>query len=268
MSRVELYKFSTTESSWLKTSSNVEQSHLGEIYVPAVVSRSSIELKNEIAKSAISVEIDIFDELAVHVLSNLANLTLSLSVFVKTDTLVGVGWKGRLSNALPSETILKLSFENIFTTLNRPGLKQRWQKTCRHNLYQRGCSLDRNDFEAAGAVSALSTEIVLVPEANTHSDGFFTLGILQVVGGEQSLIVSHIGSELILQHPSAGLSKDFTTSGYGNSYGAGYGGVAVRLYPGCDKLTGTCHSKFNNLVNYGGFPYIPSRNPMDGSSII
>ena len=28
-------------------------------------------------------------------------------------------------------------------------------------------------------------------------------------------------------------------------------------YPGCDKQQSTCTSKFNNLANFGGFPYVP-----------
>lgn len=30
-----------------------------------------------------------------------------------------------------------------------------------------------------------------------------------------------------------------------------------KCWPGCDKLAATCNAKFNNLINFGGFPYIP-----------
>jgi hypothetical protein len=29
-------------------------------------------------------------------------------------------------------------------------------------------------------------------------------------------------------------------------------------YPGCDKTQATCTAKFNNLANFGGFPYVPA----------
>jgi hypothetical protein len=35
----------------------------------------------------------------------------------------------------------------------------------------------------------------------------------------------------------------------------------VVLTVGCDHSTSTCASRFNNLDNYGGFPFIPSKNP-------
>jgi uncharacterized phage protein (TIGR02218 family) len=34
-------------------------------------------------------------------------------------------------------------------------------------------------------------------------------------------------------------------------------GDAVAMVPGCNKTTAHCEGKFNNLLNFGGFPYIP-----------
>ena len=44
-------------------------------------------------------------------------------------------------------------------------------------------------------------------------------------------------------------------------------GDDVIAYAGCDKLNSTCHTKFNNIVNFGGFPFIPSDNPFTGTII-
>jgi uncharacterized phage protein (TIGR02218 family) len=35
-------------------------------------------------------------------------------------------------------------------------------------------------------------------------------------------------------------------------------GDTFTVYPGCDKTQATCTSKFSNLINFGGFPYVPS----------
>ena len=45
------------------------------------------------------------------------------------------------------------------------------------------------------------------------------------------------------------------------------GKTEVTMYAGCDHTHGTCKNKFNNIVNYGGQPYIPILNPFGGSSI-
>ena len=44
-------------------------------------------------------------------------------------------------------------------------------------------------------------------------------------------------------------------------------GAAITLYPGCDHTRATCAAKFANLDNFGGFPWIPTRNPFDGGSL-
>ncbi|MEW6169845.1 MAG: phage BR0599 family protein [Pseudomonadota bacterium] len=44
-------------------------------------------------------------------------------------------------------------------------------------------------------------------------------------------------------------------------------GATVVLYPGCDHTLSTCESKFGNSANFGGFPFIPTKNPFGGSPI-
>ena len=44
-------------------------------------------------------------------------------------------------------------------------------------------------------------------------------------------------------------------------------GDTVTAYPGCDHDNSTCSGKFANIDNYGGFPFIPEKNPMDGTSV-
>jgi uncharacterized phage protein (TIGR02218 family) len=37
-------------------------------------------------------------------------------------------------------------------------------------------------------------------------------------------------------------------------------GSKIRMYPGCDKIIGTCVSKFSNALNFRGEPYIPGQD--------
>jgi len=39
-------------------------------------------------------------------------------------------------------------------------------------------------------------------------------------------------------------------------------GDTFDISPGCDKLKQTCIDKFDNLVNHGGFPFIPGTDQM------
>lgn len=37
-------------------------------------------------------------------------------------------------------------------------------------------------------------------------------------------------------------------------------GDAFTVTPGCDKLFATCKAKFNNAVNFRGYPYMPGND--------
>ena len=44
--------------------------------------------------------------------------------------------------------------------------------------------------------------------------------------------------------------------------------AVIDMAPGCDLRRDTCAVKFGNLLNFGGFPDIPGRNPFGGTSIV
>jgi hypothetical protein len=45
-------------------------------------------------------------------------------------------------------------------------------------------------------------------------------------------------------------------------------GNAFEAFAGCDRSFSTCQSKFGNSLNFGGFPWIPPKNPFAGDSIV
>ena len=46
------------------------------------------------------------------------------------------------------------------------------------------------------------------------------------------------------------------------------GSVPFEAFAGCDRTFATCQSKFGNSLNFGGFPWIPVKNPFAGDSIV
>lgn len=41
-----------------------------------------------------------------------------------------------------------------------------------------------------------------------------------------------------------------------------FSGTKVRVYPGCDKRIATCQSKFSNVINFRGEPYVPGQDEL------
>lgn len=274
--RQELYKFTETWGSgtvpaqvWTFTSGDEPRTHNGELYEPAPLGRSEVESKNELSRASIEIKTDLDSPLGLRWLKSSVEVRVGLTIFERDeDGIISVIWKGRLSSVKPRASEFVLSFESIFTSLRRPGLRARYQRTCRHVLYGRGCLANKDNFAVVGIPTGVSGAIVTVPEAASYPAGWFSAGMIEGPEGELRAIANHSGSSIVLYQPFDPLAKALAEDGYGLSYGKFYGGASVKLYPGCDRNRQTCQEKFGNLPNYGGFDWIPRRNPFDGSSII
>jgi len=256
---VELYKINVGQAGWYLTSSDQDQPYDGDLYLAASIGRGGIQQKSDLAKANIEVRLALDHELAQQLMTNFTEQVTTLTLFSKRASTTEVIWKGRLTNTQPDKTFLKMVFESVYTSMRRPGLRARFQKSCRHALYGRGCTLDPVDFAVAGTLNDISGNTLTVPEAASQADGYYTGGMVAAPDGTFSYIADHAGSSLTLNRVSVALATAFSISG---------AGLAVTIYPGCDHSYATCESKFSNDLNYGGFDYIPSKNPMGGSSIV
>lgn len=265
----ELYRFADGSNIWTVTSADSQETYNGESYEPIAIGRSEAESKSELSRANIEIKMALTNEVGLRWLREYMSVLVGLTIYEKDpDGDVSVVWKGRLAGVKPTMTELVFNFESIFTSLRRPGVRARYQRTCRHALYSRGCNLNKSDFAVFGIPTAVSGLVVTVPEAALYPDGWFSTGIIEMMNGEMRFIANHVGSQLSLIQPFISLARALAEDGYGMSYGMHYGGASVVLYPGCNRSRSMCSDKFSNLPNYGGFDWIPLRNPFDGSSIV
>lgn len=258
MTPVDLFKITMGELVWNMTSADTKQTYSGDDYFPVACGRGGIEQKSEIAKANVELRLPIDHELSVSLLSSYNEQIIGLTIFTKRDADVEVSWKGRLASIKPGDANLTLIFESVFTSLRRPGLRARFQRSCRHALYGRGCTLDPEDFATVGSATSLASNVVQVTEAAGEADGFFTGGMIRGPDGSLGYIIGHTGEYLTMQRVPYSITQA-AAEGFPFS---------VTLYPGCDHSRATCRDKFDNKLNYGGFDWIPTKNPMGGSSIV
>lgn len=118
---------------------------------------------------------------------------------------------------------------------------------CNNNLYDSDCTVNPASFTTTGTASASSGNTVTVPGLNAHPDGYFNGGIAVAGGGtDKRLVLSHAGNVLTLLLP-------FVADPTGSS---------VSALAGCNHLvTGDCATKFDNVLNFAGFAWIPNLNP-------
>lgn len=258
---IELYKFTLGATTWTYTSGDETINYLAEDYTPVAMGRGKAESKNELSKANLEVRLDLSDPLAQQLITQFTEKLMSLTLYVQDQEAVttAIAWKGRLSSIKPTGDQVNMTFESVFTSLRRPGLRARYQKNCRHVLYGTECAVLLASFETVGNATDVNGQLITVTEASGQADGYWIGGMLQAPDGIYGFIIDHVGTLITLQRPLDSLQAEFDLSGPP---------VAVNLYPGCDRLRQTCDTKFSNLDNFGGFPWIPSRNPLDGSSIL
>lgn len=253
---------------WTVTSADAAESYNSETYASVTIGRDEFETKGELSKASLEITVGLDDGMGKRWLRTFIDQLVTLTIFSKVADEVSVAWKGRLTSINPVGAELKLVFESIFTSLRRPGLRKRYQRSCPHTLYGRGCNLNKEDFSVNGHITFASNEIVIVPEAGDYENGYFRGGIIEGPDGSFRFITDHDNLTLTLIRTSESIVENFLVSGYGGSYGMFYGGLSCRIFPGCSREIIVCKNRFDNISNYGGFPFIPLRNPFDGSSII
>ena len=281
---IELYKvveFSDMVSeTFFFTSSDEEYEYDGDVYIPKAIGRTNAESKSELAKANIEISFAITDEAARRWIDTSSDKSVSFTVFTvelatdpidEDDVEINVSWKGRLTSVKLDASQIKVICENVMTSMKRTGANRKYQRTCPYLLYNENtCGADMFDFREEISISAMSPSgtVLTSPEAASKPDGFYLGGILETTDGSKRYITRHVGNQLTISRPSAEITNAFSNTGYGNSYGLFYGQTVFYAYPGCDRTKETCKNKFNNLNNFGGFPFIPIKNPFGGSSIV
>ena len=154
-------------------------------------------------------------------------------------------FKGRLGTIDEiGRSSAKLTVNSDLVLLDIDMPRNNYQPTCLHTLYDSGCTLAKAAFGTSGVVGAGSTASIIYWAGATANFAqgtiSFTSGVLAGVTATVGAAVN--GSSLNLINPLQSVPAP---------------GDGFTVYFGCDHTLTTCQSKFNNLVNFRGFPYVP-----------
>lgn len=246
--KVELYRFESASESWYFTSADRDIESGGIRYLAAAgLQRGSLRSMGSVKKADLEITAARDNPLVVRYTSGRPSTVVSLTIFQDTwpDPAPVVAWKGRVVGVTTKDARAVITCESIFTSLARPGLRAMYQLLCRHGLYQPGCNLDPAAFRVTGDVVAVDGAVVTVAEAAGHADGYFTAGYV-VAGGEYAMITAHAGSQITVDKRVI------------------LPGTTAWLHPGCDHTRQQCNDRFGNVLNYGGYPWVPLRTPFGG----
>lgn len=254
-SPVELYEFRRGSDFWRYTSAAYDIEFQSKPYEAVAMQRTSLDLGGEMGRANLTVtfprDIAVADTFRVSPPTEVMTLTVYRQHV--GDSEFAVAWLGRVLNAAWRGGQVELHCEPVFTSLKRSGLRRHYQRACPHTLYTSDCGALADTFRVNGSVTGISGLVVSVGAAGGYPAGHFNGGYLEWDGPanvERRMIVSHSGAALTLASLPINL----------------VGGQSVRAFPGCDHTLGAggC-AKFSNVPNYGGWPYIPLKNPFNAA---
>lgn len=255
---VELYEFARNARIWRYTSAEQDIADSSETWVSVPITRTSVETNTEQARNALKLTVprnfEIADMFRISPPTDIIALTV-LRFHRGEEEDVSVIWMGRVLTVSFEGAQAVMNCEPVSASLKRQGLRRLYQRQCPHALYGPGCLVDKTAHDHVATITNIDGVNVTVSSllAKPYAGGFIEFededGNL-----ERRFIRSFSGTTLTLNFP---LGQDILDS---NSQ--------LTIYPGCDHTMETCNTVYANLPNYGGVsPYIPRKNPFDGTPI-
>ncbi len=168
----------------------------------------------------------------------------------------GVVWlfSGLVTEVITGGLTAQIKIDSHLYTLDRKIPRNLYQHLCNHVLYGQGCGLNGAAYAVAGQAAAGSTLLQIVTNLTGYAAGYFNLGKLQFTSG--ALAGTWIGIQSQAGVGGAG-NAPVTFTLTPPLLAAPSPGDAFTAWPGCDRALSTCQNKFNNVVNFRGFPWIP-----------
>jgi uncharacterized phage protein (TIGR02218 family) len=254
---VELYEFTNGPQVYRYTSADEDITYQSKVYESRVMSRNSIEATQEMARGALNITCErtlpLLDLFKFAPPSEV--VTLLVRRIHRGDTEAATIWMGRILNISWRGLESVIHCESVYTSIKRTGLRRMYQKQCPHVLYSPQCGIDKTAYGITRTVQSISGLGITLDAMGSFAVGYFAGGYIEWEFSqdqvERRAIRDHSGAVITVNFPVLGLSA----------------GAQLIVYPGCDHTLATCNGKFSNVANYGGMPYIPAKNPFDGTPI-
>ena len=161
-------------------------------------------------------------------------------------------FRGRVGEITRQAGQFQVELRGLTDLLNQP-TGQTFLRTCAAVLGDARCRVDTTDPAFAVTLSVLARDDLreIVVDRADYTDRWFEQGRIEVVSGAAKGIAAGIKSDraagsrrrIVLWHALRATLKP---------------GDQVRLVAGCDRRAETCRVKFANLINFRGFPDMPT----------
>jgi uncharacterized phage protein (TIGR02218 family) len=123
---------------------------------------------------------------------------------------------------------------------------------CRANLGDARCKVNLPSLTIAATVASVDVlNQVIASPSLTQAAGYFDYGLISFTTG------ANTGYSMEVQTYTPGVVNLFASMPYPVA-----AGDVFTLSPGCDRHFATCHTRFNNAVNFRGEPFLPGQDKL------
>ena len=146
-----------------------------------------------------------------------------------------------------SRSLLNFKVADLLYLLELKSPKNVIQASCRHTLYDVNCTLNKSSFSASNTVASGSTNTT-INLTTPVTAAVYAQGFIVFTSGQNNGITMAIKSQPSTTQIVLGGQTPLPLT-VGDSF---------TMFFGCDKTQATCQVRFNNLINFGGQPYVPN----------
>jgi uncharacterized phage protein (TIGR02218 family) len=248
---IELYDFRLGAESFLWTTNPVAVTYNSLTYEPMEVTREALQFSSDTRAEALKITVPASTPLVRKYINSVPGqrATLTITRVHRNDgsnQLVQM-FKGIVQTVAFDLNGLSASLAVVPITAELANSIPRFafSGVCNHVLYDSACTVAQSLFRHQNEVTGVAGDVITVQGLSVKGNGWATGGYIALPSGEFRQILGHTGDNVrvLLPFPSNPL------------------GLTVEVFAGCDHSINTCSSKFNNVPNFGGFAWVPLRNP-------
>lgn len=164
-------------------------------------------------------------------------------------------FRGSLGEITRSGGAFRAELRGLSEGLNQPKGRA-YQAACPAVLGDRACGFDLSQPGFALETSLVAVDggrVLTVDDTGGFAAGWFSRGTLKVLTGGAAGLKGIVKVD-------RGATGQRRLELWETIRAPLSAGDIVRVEAGCDKRAATCHAKFDNLLNFRGFPFIPGED--------
>jgi uncharacterized phage protein (TIGR02218 family) len=144
---------------------------------------------------------------------------------------------------------VEIKLKQRFSAFDSEIPRKTYSQFCPHHLGDEYCTVNLSTYSITIPYEefVISGTKITSDYLRGYASDYFLYGYVKANTGEAVWILNYDSTNGVATLVTEFFSADDITS--------------IEVIPGCDKTINNCSDKFSNTDNFGGYPYIPDRNP-------